>query len=216
MAPTNPVWDEAYEALAGAKTEQPLSSRENISDLLTRAGAGDARAAETLLPEVYDSLRALARRQMARESPGHTLEPTALVNEAFLRLVGDADPGWNGRRHFYGAAAQAMRRILVERARRHGRQKHGGGRERVPFDEAELGTPHGSTDLLDLDDALCALEERDARAADIVMLRYFAGLSSEDTARALEISERTVRREWSVARLWLYERMTAKGDGDGR
>ena len=111
--------------------------RLTMSALLTRAGGGDPRAAEELLPLLYDSLRALARRRMARERPGQTLEPTALVHEAYLRLIGDEDPGWNGRRHFFGAAAQAMRRILVERARRVGREKHGGAMERVPLEAAE-------------------------------------------------------------------------------
>lgn len=167
------------------------------AELLTRAGQGDAQAAADLLPQVYESLRALARRQMAREPAGLTLEPTALVNEAYLRLVGDQDPGWNGRRHFFGAAAQAMRRILVERARRQGRVRHGG-------------------ELLDLHEALRALEAQDARAAEIVMLRTFAGLELDAVAQALDLSPRTVRREWSHARLWLYDRMhprSARHDG---
>jgi RNA polymerase sigma factor (TIGR02999 family) len=202
----------------------PEHGADDVVDLLTRAGSGDLNAADALLPHVYDALYALARRHMAREPAGHTLQPTALVNEAYLRLVGSSDTDWSGRGHFYAAAAQAMRRILVERARRVGRDKHGGGRRRVPLEGAEPSAEIGDQeDMLALDEALVALQECDARAAQVVMLRYFAGLTVEDTARALDLSERTVRREWNHARLWLYERMTgadpsAEDDegGDGR
>lgn len=188
---------------------------ERLVDLLTRAGQGDAVAASALIPQVYDALRILARRQMAREPAGHTLQPTALVNEAFLRLVGDQDPGWNGRKHFFGAAAQAMRRILIERARRYKRLKHGEGRERVAFEEGELGASHDYEELLDLDTALSELAGEDPRAASIVELRFFAGLGHDEVAEILEVSERTVRREWKVARLWLQDRLKHRDDDGG-
>lgn len=190
---------------------------DDVLNLLTRCGEGDSSAAEDLLLEVYDALHALARRHMAHEPAGHTLQATALVNEAYLRLLGDQPMDWNGRGHFYGAAAQAMRRILVERARRQKRIKHGGGRDRVPLDNVDLSATEASTDILALDEALTELREHDPRAADIVMLRYFAGLPVAETAEALGLSERTVRREWAAARLWLYERMAgepAADDGD--
>ncbi len=186
-----------------------------MAELLTRVGQGDDSAADALLPQVYDALYALARRKMAREPAGHTLQPTALVNEAYMRLVGDRETDWNGRGHFYAAAAEAMRRILVERARRVGRLRHGGGRQRVPLDAADGARHDDSVDMLSLDEALTALGEHDPRAAQIVMLRYFAGLTEQQTALALDISERTVRREWSTARLWLFARMSGSDDDDG-
>jgi RNA polymerase sigma factor (TIGR02999 family) len=193
-------------------------SEDDVLTLVTLCGEGDTGAAEDLLLQVYDALHALARRHMAHEPAGHTLQATALVNEAYLRLVGDQPMDWNGRGHFYGAAAQAMRRILVERARRHKRIKHGGGRERVPLDHVDVPASEPSMDILALDEALNELRANDPRAADIVMLRYFAGLPVAETAQALALSERTVRREWAAARLWLYERMageSATDDADG-
>lgn len=186
--------------------------RENIATLLARVDGGDQVAADELLPQVYDALRALAARRMAREPAGHTLQATALVSEAYLRLLGPDGDGsqaaWNSRGHFYGAAAEAMRRILVERARRVGRLRHGGDRDRVSLTLADPATDGDDPiDLIALDDALRALEASDERAASIVTLRYFAGLSIQDTARALDLAERTVRRTWSSARLWLFDRM---------
>ena len=174
----------------------------------------DADAADRLLPLVYEELRQMARRRMANEPAGHTLQATALVHEAYLRLVGGADVQWENRRHFFGAAAQAMRRILIERARRYARLKRGGDREREVFDENALGAEENAEDLLALNEALEALQKKDPRMAQIVMLRFFAGLGVEETALAMELSERTVKREWSVARLWLHERMRGEEAGE--
>ncbi len=179
----------------------------DVTTLLERASDGDAGASDELLPLVYEQLRGLAEAQMAREPAGQTLQPTALVHEAYLRLVGDEDDRWSSRGHFYAAAAQAMRRILVERARRYRRIRHGGDRARVPLDEAEGVIDAGGTDLLALDDALTQLQQQDARLGDIVVYRYFGGLTNEQAADLLGISPRTVRREWSYARLWLYKQI---------
>ncbi len=195
----------------------------DVTRLLERAGDGDAGASDELLPLVYEQLRGLAEAQMAREPAGHTLQPTALVHEAYLRLVGDEDHRWSSRGHFYGAAAHAMRRILVERSRRYRRIRHGGGRPRVPLDEAQGVIDADRTDLLALDDALTQLQQQDARLGDIVVYRYFGGLTNEQTADLLGISARTVRREWSYARLWLYKQVSGceapgqrKGEADER
>jgi RNA polymerase sigma factor (TIGR02999 family) len=174
-----------------------------ITGLLQRINAGETQAAEDLLPVVYTELRRLARSRMAHEAAGHTLQPTALVHEAYLRLVGDADPGWQNRAHFFAAAAEAMRRILIERARRIRRDKRGGGLVRVSLSEADAHDPAAQADLIDIDDALTALEAQDAQMAAVVKLRYFAGLDVEETARALGISARTVNRAWTGARAWL-------------
>ena len=169
---------------------------------------GDPRAAEQLLPLVYDELRKLAARRLARESPGQTLEATALVHEAYLRLVdaGDAKP-WNSRGHFFGAAAEAMRRILVENARRKASQKRGGDRRRDEIPAAELVAPAVSDDLLALDEALSQLAQTDALAAELVKLRYFAGLTSRAGCPALGLSSRTADRTWSYARAWLLNKL---------
>ncbi|MHC4219399.1 MAG: ECF-type sigma factor [Planctomycetota bacterium] len=183
-----------------------------ITQLLAAIGSGDRAASDELLPLVYDQLRVLARRKMAGESPGHTLQPTALVHEAYLRLVGD-EADWDSRGHFYVAAAEAMRRILVERARRYDRRKHGGGRQRVPLAGADMAADDDDPiDVLALDAALRDLQSKDPRLYDVVMLRHFTGLSNEETALALGISERTVSREWSYARLWLVQALTDDGD----
>lgn len=190
------------------------SSPGDMTTLLNAAGGGDPRAAEALLPLVYEELRRLAASQLAREPAGLTLQPTALVHEAYLRLVGSGDLKWNGRRQFFCAAATAMRRILVDRARRVRAEKHGGGRRRQDIDEAALmlddPTPaeHAAkVDLLRLNVALERLEQRDARQAEVVMLRYFAGLNVEQTARALDVSPATVKNDWVYARAWLHREM---------
>jgi RNA polymerase sigma factor (TIGR02999 family) len=163
---------------------------------------------------VYEELRRLARARMAKEKgrgAGFTLQPTALVHEAYMRLIGSADVKWNGRGHFFGAAASAMRRILVERARHRDRVKHGGGRQRVELEEhAAMSDEPEPDELLALDEGLNKLERQDKRKADVVMLRYFAGLSVEDTATALGVSEATVKNDWTFARAWLNREMSSR------
>ena len=168
---------------------------------------GEKHRASELLPLLYDELRQLARARMHREKPGATLQATALVHEAYLRLVGNEDPGWNGRGHFFGAAARAMRRILVEQARRKGRQKHGGGQKRVDIDLAQPEAPIDDDEVIAIDEAVSWLEARDARKGQIVNLRYFAGLTVKETAEALGLSVGTVEREWRFIKVWLQERL---------
>ncbi|MHC4219286.1 MAG: ECF-type sigma factor [Planctomycetota bacterium] len=178
-----------------------------MTRLLADAGEGDPQAAARLLPLVYDELRRLAQQRMAAEPAGLTLQPTALVHEAYLRLVDAGDVEWRGRGHFFGAAAEAMRRILVERARRYGRQKHGGGRRRLDLDRLSLAGEAPSDELLALDEALVRLEGEDKASGDVVKLRFFAGLTIEQTAEALGLSTATVSRHWTFARTWLYEQI---------
>ena len=181
---------------------------DEVTRVLSAVSRGERQASEELLPLVYDKLRELARRKLAHEPPGHTLQPTALVHEAFLRLLGDRRASWNDRRHFYGAAAEAMRRILVERARKYDRIKHGAGHERLPLDDYVIELEIGDKDeLIDLDLALKVMEQEDRRMYEVVMLRHFGGLGIEEIARSLELSTSTVDREWRCARLWLYERL---------
>jgi RNA polymerase sigma factor (TIGR02999 family) len=180
----------------------------DVTRILSEFARGNARAAEQLLPLVYEELRKLAARKLASEAPGQTLQATALVHEAYLRLVGDnADPGWDGRGHFFAAAAEAMRRILVEAARRKGRVKHGGlvARERVDLDAmAAAGPDH---DVLDLHEALEQFAAHDPLKAKLVELRYFAGLALPEAAAFLGISPSTADRAWRYARAWLYAAM---------
>jgi RNA polymerase sigma factor (TIGR02999 family) len=175
-----------------------------VTQLLDAAAAGDRQAAGELLPLVYDELRKLAAARMAAEAPGQTLEATALVHEAYLRLVGPADDRrWNSRSHFFAAAAEAMRRILVDRARRKRAAKRGGGTRRVPLDAADIGFAAPADDLLDIDDALNRLAIEDPAAAGFVQLRYFAGLSIEDAAEALGLARSTAFEHWAYARVRL-------------
>ncbi|MBS0191838.1 MAG: ECF-type sigma factor [Phycisphaerales bacterium] len=201
-------------------TPPPSPAAAQVTQLLVAAAGGDSRAARDLLPLVYEELRRLAQVRMAREpkaGAGMTLQPTALVHEAYLRLLGDHEVRWNGRGHFFGAAALAMRRILVERARHRGRIKHGGGLQRADMDMAQLSPALESEppaeEMLALDDALKSLETKDRRKYDVVMLRYFAGLSIEETAEALSISPATVKNDWTFARAWL-KKQVAGSDGD--
>ena len=175
--------------------------------MLHAAERGDPEATRAVLPLVYDELRRLARNLMAKTPPGNTLQPTALVHEAYVRLVRNEDPGWNSRGHFFAAAAEAMRRILVEQARRKSRQKHGGGMKRVNVEDVDLPIDVAAEDILAIDEALGRLEATDKRKADVVKLRYFAGLTIEETARALGISEPTVERDWRFARALLYDQL---------
>jgi RNA polymerase sigma factor (TIGR02999 family) len=182
----------------------------DVTRLIDAAAAGDPVAAAELLPLVYDELRRLAAGHLARERPGQTLQATALVHEAYLRLVGpDPCQTWNGRGHFFGAAAEAMRRILVEAARRKSRAKRGGGRRRVPLEHALADPNETADDLLALDDALAALAREDPAKADLVKLRYFAGLTLEEAAACQGISLATAKRHWAVARAWLYDALRA-------
>ncbi len=178
-----------------------------MADLTRILGAieqGDPRAAEQLLPLVYDELRRLAAEKMAQERPGQTLEATALVHEAYLRLV-DVDRArhWNGRRHFFAAAAEAMRHILVDRARRKRSRKRGGDRARVAFNEAHLAAAEDADEVLAVDEALAGLAAADPQAAELIKLRYFAGLTIPEAAEALQISPRSADRLWAYARAWL-------------
>lgn len=167
-------------------------------------GATRDEALDRLVPIVYAELRTMAQVQLRNERPDHTLQATALVHEVYLRLLGDARPAWNHRRHFFHAAAEAMRRILIEHARKRGRVKRGSKRVRVSLTGLDLAADQDPEELLALDDAIRRLEEQDPAAAEVVRLRFFAGLSVEETAQALELSERTVNREWTVARAWLF------------
>jgi RNA polymerase sigma factor (TIGR02999 family) len=180
----------------------------DVSRILLDIEQGDAQAAEQLLPLVYEELRELAAQKLAHERPGQTLQATALVHEAYLRLVAaDSTRGWDNSGHFFAAAAEAMRRILVNRARDKGRLKRGGGQRRVDFDLAEvpLDAPHG--DLVALDEALEKLEREDASCAALVKLRFFAGLTQEEAARSLGIGRRTADRHWAYAKAWLYHEL---------
>ena len=180
----------------------------DVTRLLEAAAAGDRRAAADLLPLVYDELRKLAAARMAAEAPGHTLQPTALVHEAYLRLVGSLDEHrWDHRGHFFAAAAEAMRRILVEGARRKGSLKHGGGRGRADLDAAHLPAPERPDELLAVDEALADLARADPQAAELVKLRYFVGLSVADAAKVLNVSTRSAERLWTFARAWLRRRI---------
>jgi RNA polymerase sigma factor (TIGR02999 family) len=179
----------------------------NLTTVLESAAQGDPRAAEQLLPLLYGELRRLAHSYMSRQADGHTLQTTALVHEAYMRLVGKEDPGWSGRGHFFAAAAQAMRQILIEQARRKSAFKHGGGAKRVNLENVEPEIQPPSEDLLALDDALTELEQADPRKAKLVMLHYFAGLTMPETAAAMGISLSTAEREWRFARALLFGRI---------
>jgi len=186
----------------------------SVTELLSAMGRGETRAAADLLPLVYEELRRLAASRLAQEAPGQTLQATALVHEAYLRLVGDAATPleWEGRRHFFGAAALAMRRILVESARRRQRLKHGGDRERAEFDDALALAPEIQEDVVSLDEALLKLNQIDPIGAELVNLRYFAGLTMPEVAVALNLSPRTAERTWSFARAWLYRELQNASD----
>lgn len=185
-----------------------------VTELLDSVARGDTRAAQELLPLVYDELRRLAARKLAQEQPGQTLQPTALVHEAYLRLVGDgqADAAWNHKGHFFAAAAEAMQRILIESARRKGRQRHGGGRARVNLEHFEPDIELQPDDLLDLEAALARLQAEDAAVAKIAQLRLFAGLSVEEAGAALGIPRATAFRHWTYARAWLADALQAPPD----
>ncbi len=187
---------------------------EQVTQLLNAADTGDSKASEAILPLVYDELRFLAQQRLAREPGGQTLQPTALVHEAYLRISGEREVRWEGRGHFFAAAAEAMRRILIERARRYATEKHGGNRRRRPLDEKMVATgsmEDSAGQLLELDEAMTRLEQRDPRKAQVVMFRYYAGLSIEQTAVAMALSPATVKNEWRFARAWLHSEMGGNG-----
>ncbi len=177
----------------------------DVTRILEAIQQGDPLAAEDLLPVVYDELRKLAARKMSREAAGQTLQATALVHEAWLRLGGEHQPAWQNSAHFFGAAAEAMRRILVDTARRKQRLRHGGAHERVEFEVMEIEAPADDEKILAVHEALDALAAEDPLQAQVVKLRFFAGLTNEEASRVLDISEKSVQRYWTHAKAWLYE-----------
>jgi len=177
--------------------------REDVTQVLAQLRDGDQRAADKLLPMVYDEFRALARHYLGQERANHTLQPTALVHEAYLKLVDQTRVDWQGKSHFFAVAAQAMRRILVDHARSRQRDKRGGGRARVALDEAVALSPQKDEDVLALDEVLERLGKLDPRQAKVVELRFFGGMSVEEVAQALGVSKRTVEGDWTFARAWL-------------
>jgi RNA polymerase sigma factor (TIGR02999 family) len=187
----------------------------DVTRILSAIEQGDVGASEQLLPLVYDELRKLAAQRLAQEKPGQTLQATALVHEAYLRLVGDGATAWNGRGHFFAAAAEAMRRILIEAARRKGAGKGGGALRRVELDAVDVPGEAPSEDVLALDEALSRLAAEDPAKAELVKLRFFAGLSVEDAGRALGISRATADRHWAYARAWLYSELRGPGPRPG-
>ena len=185
----------------------------DVTQILSAIEQGDSVAADKLLPLVYQELRKLAAQRLSREAPGQTFQSSDLVHEAYLRLVGDgAQPQWDGRAHFFAAAAEAMRRILVEHARRKKRHKHGGGRLRVELEAADFLAKGPSEDLVALDEALDKLIEEDPAKAELVKLRFFAGLTMPEIAQVLRISLATAERHWTYARTWLYAELKDRDD----
>jgi RNA polymerase sigma factor (TIGR02999 family) len=184
--------------------DTPSVSQQRVTDLLTRWSNGDDAALAELTPFVYDELRRLAHRQMSAERAGHTLQTTALVNEAYLRLADQTNPHWQNRAHFFAVAARAMRQILVSYARTQQAQKRGGGAFKVDLDEVALVSPKESKEIVDLHEALEQLSAFDSRKAQVVELKYFGGLNYDEIAEVLEISRITARRDWEFAKVWLY------------
>ena len=188
----------------GTMSALRMSDDHDITRLLSELSHGDPQAASKLIPVVYDELRHLAAGYMRRERPDHTLQPTALVHEAYVKLLAQRSVDWQGRAHFFGVAAQLMRRILIDHARGHLRQKRGGEQRKVSLDEALVFSEQQSAEILAVDESLKRLEKVDPRQARVVELRFFGGLNIEETAEVLKISAKTVKRDWSVARAWLY------------
>jgi RNA polymerase sigma factor (TIGR02999 family) len=184
----------------------------DVTRILDRVQQGETKAAEELLPLVYEELRKLAAVRMAQIPSGQTLQPTALVHEAWLRLVGESDqsPHWNSRGHFFAAAAEAMRRILVERARRKAAEIHGGQLHRIDLDQVDVATETDDDLLLLVDEALTALAERDPTAAELIKLRFFMGLPNAQAAEVLGVPERTAKRSWAYSRAWLFREIQKK------
>jgi RNA polymerase sigma factor (TIGR02999 family) len=187
--------------------KQP-SKQHEITQLLAEWSDGNQSALDELYPLVYDELHRLARRYMSRERKGHTLQTTALINEAYVRLVDQRNVHWANRSHFFAISAQIMRRILIDHARRHAYAKRGGGAQQVSLDEALTISSARGSDLLRLDEALKILSEMDSRRSQVVELRYFGGLNNEEIAGVLNVSENTVTRDWNMARAWLYQQLS--------
>jgi RNA polymerase sigma factor (TIGR02999 family) len=199
--------------LLSGRTAVTVGGRPDVTRLLDAAAAGDPKAAAELLPLVYDELRKLAAVRLAAEKPGQTLQATALVHEAYLRLVGGTagEPGWDGRGHFFAAAAEAMRRILVDSARSRRSQRRGGQSARQSLDHLEAGVPASDDELLAVNEALDRLHQVDPAKAELVKLRYFAGMTIPEAAQALGVSVTTANRYWAYARAWLHEELAAGG-----
>jgi RNA polymerase sigma factor (TIGR02999 family) len=179
----------------------------DVTRMLNAMDSGDPKAAEELMPLVYEELRKLAAAKMANEAPGQTLQPTALVHEAWLRLVRAEDRGFENRAHFFGAAAEAMRRILVENARRKQRLKHGGGQRRMDLSQVDVAVASDDETVLAVSDAVDKLASHDSLGAELIRLRFFAGLSNAEAGEMLGLPERTAKRTWAYARAWLYEEL---------
>ena len=206
--PADQVLPVASESPNSREAPQRSSSKATeITRIMIALEKGEARAAEDLLPLVYDELRRLAASQLSHERPGQTLQATSLVHEAWLRLASAEGQKWEGQKHFFAAATQAMRRILIENARRKQREKRGGGWERVNLEEIQLAEPLPSDQLLALDEALTELAQHDPQAAEFVQLRFFAGLTQQQAADLLGISRRTADRTWAYARAWLFRQI---------
>jgi RNA polymerase sigma factor (TIGR02999 family) len=189
----------------------PMSTTSGqVERLLEELSGGQKAAAEELFPLVYDNLRALARSYLGKEGPAHTLQPTELVHEAFLRMVHSESISWQGRAHFFAIGAQVMRRILVDHAKRKRRQKRGGEQQRISLNEHVAITPHRSEDVLAIEDALEKLSELDKRQAEIVELRFYGGLTVEEVAEVLQVSRRTVEAEWTAVRAWLRRELSVE------
>src|SRR6266487_4387456 len=187
--------------------DAPSVSQQRVTELLTRWSNGDDAALAELTPLVYEELRRLAHREMGAERPDHTLQTTALVNEAYLRLAGQSNPRWQDRAHFFAVAARGMRRILVSYARSQRSQKRGGGAARLELDEAAILSPEQSKEIVDLHEALERLGTLDSRKAQVVELKYFAGLNHDEIAEVMKISAVTVRRDWVFAKAWLHKEL---------
>ena len=210
---SHPEWPLGLAEFAGAGgaivVACPIVS--DVTRILEAVEKGDSQAADQLLPLVYGELRKLAAHKMSQEAPGHTLQPTALVHEAWLRLVGNENPKFDGRGHFFAAAAEAMRRILIDRARRKRAARHGGNQQRVDILEADLVSAAGDDELLAVHDALDKLAAQDPAKAELVKLRYFVGMTIAEAAEVLGISEPTAKRYWTYARAWLYQEIQKPG-----
>jgi RNA polymerase sigma factor (TIGR02999 family) len=187
--------------------QQPLGT---VTELLAKARGGDSSALANVFPLIYDELHRLAQQQLRREPDGHTLSPTALVHEAYIRLIDYSRMEWNGRAHFLAVAATAMRRILVDHARGHRSVKRGGAVRHVPIESVQLGTEERADLLIAVDEALGRLKEIDARQAQVVECRFFGGMTEEETAEALGIGLRTAKRDWAKAKVWLHREISAE------